>query len=217
MEQLKTKLRMLRWRTAAATLEQRNSQALAERSTYLDFLELLTEDELAERGATGYRNRLKASRLAENKTLDAFEFSSQPGLDRRLITELPACQFLILRQNIIFMGKPGVGKTHLANALGLEAVKQGRNVLFLHAGDLIERLHIARADGGYFKLLARLAKADLLIIDEIGFKKIPQGGMDDFFEVIRRRYEQGSLIVTTNRSFEDWGPLFGDQVMASAI
>jgi DNA replication protein DnaC len=115
------------------------------------------------------------------------------------------------------MGKPGVGKTHLANALGLEAVHQGLNVLFTHANSLIDDLHRAKADGKYHTLLNRIKKLDLLIIDELGFKKIPQYGLDDFFEIIRQRYEKGSIIITTNRSFEDWGPLFGDTIMASAI
>lgn len=115
------------------------------------------------------------------------------------------------------MGKPGVGKTHLANALGLEAVHQGFKVRFTHANSLIEELHQAKADGKYYSVLSRIKKLDLLIIDELGFKKIPQYGLDDFFEIIRQRYETASLIITTNRNFEDWGLLFGDAIMASAI
>lgn len=115
------------------------------------------------------------------------------------------------------MGKPGTGKTHLANALGLEAIKQGYKVIFTHVNDMIEKLFASKADGTYHAAQKNYLDADLLILDEIGFKKIPQSGLDDFFEIIRQRYENGSMIITSNRNFEDWGQIFGDIVLASAI
>jgi len=113
------------------------------------------------------------------------------------------------------MGNPGVGKTHLANALGIEALKQGYKVLMLHTTELIDRLIQSKGDGTYVNILKELLNADLLIIDEVGFKKIQS--VDEFFEIIRRRYEIGSIIITTNRPFEEWANIFGDAVLASAI
>lgn len=130
---------------------------------------------------------------------------------------MAACQYISQKQNIVLMGKPGVGKTHLANALGLEAFKKGYKVMFTHANSLIDQLHRSKTDGKYYTTLNKTNKTDLLILDELGFKKVPQNGMDDFFKIIRGRYETGSIIITTNRNFEDWGVLFGDPVMASAI
>lgn len=217
MEALKTRLRSLHLSAMVEGLDVRNQYALAHQTSYLEFLDLLVEDECARRQSNAYQTRLKESRLVTSKTLDSYEFPYQPQLDKRMIFELAACRFIDQRQNIVLMGKPGVGKTHLAHALGLEAIKKGKKVRFTHANELMERLFASRADGTYQYTLQKCMKPDLLIIDELGFKKMPQHGLDDFFEIIRRRYESGSMIITTNRNFEDWGNLFGDKVMASAI
>ena len=217
MENIKTKLKTLRLSASMATLEERNSYALANQLSYLDFLELLLEDECASRQANAYRRGLKQSGLNEQKRLDNFDFTCQPDLDKGRIMDLAACRYLLDHDNIILMGKPGTGKTHLANALGLKALEKGKKVIFAHAHKLIDLLHRSKADGSYTRQLKKICKTDLLVIDELGFKKIPQNGLDDFFEIIRTRYERGSLIITTNRNFSDWEHLFGDKVMASAI
>lgn len=217
MEALKDKLKKLRLTGALGTLESRNEYALQNKISYMDFLELIVEDEYATREANSYRKRLSASKLSQQKTLDNYDFSYQAELDKKLIYDLASCRFVIKKQNIVFMGKPGVGKTHLANALGLEALKKQYKVLFTHANSLIEKLYTSKADGSYHSAFNKIINTDLLIIDELGFKKIPQTGIDDFFEIIRCRYETGSIIITTNRNFEDWGQLLGDEVMASAI
>lgn len=198
-------------------LEQRNQYALENKISYMDFLSLLLDDELASRQNNAYIKRLAQSRLNQQKRLDNYDFTCQVELDKKLIMDMGACRFINLKQNIIFMGKPGVGKTHLANGIGLEALKHGHSVMFVHANSLIEQLHRSKADGKYTSLLQKINNVDLLIIDEVGFKKFPLNGIDDFFEIIRTRYETGSIIITTNRNFEDWGALFGDTVMASAI
>ena len=217
MEALKTQLRNLKLSSMVNGLEMRNKHALENQINYLEFLELLVEDEFVRRQSNSYQNRLRDSKLHSQKILDAYDFSFQPELDKRMVYELASCRFIAQKSNIIFMGKPGVGKTHLAHAIGLEAIKKGKKVLFVHTNELMEKLYASRADGSYHHTMQKYLKPDLLILDELGFKKMPQYGMDDFFEIIRHRYEMGSLIITTNRNFEDWGALFGDKVVASAI
>lgn len=202
---------------ALKSLDSHNEYALKNKVSYLDFLELILEDEWVTRQNNAYHRRLLQSKLNEQKRLDNYDFAAQPELDKSIIMELSSCRFINQKQNVILMGKPGVGKTHLANGLGLEAIKKGHTVQFIHANSLIDQLHRSKADGSYQRILRKLGNMNLLILDEVGFKKFPQNGIDDFFEVIRQRYEAGSIILTTNRKFEDWEQLLGDKVMASAI
>jgi DNA replication protein DnaC len=217
MEAIKTKLRELKLAGIAKSLESRNRYALEKKTSYLDFLELLLEDEYVNRKSNSFSKRLNKSKLDTQKSIEAFDFNYQPELDKVKIIDITACRFINENKNIILMGKPGVGKTHLANAIGIEAIKKGYKVLLFHINDLIEKLNIAKADGTKNQLMNLIMNANLVIIDEIGFKKIPSDAIDDFFEVIRKRYEKGSLIITTNRNFEDWGNVFGDYTVASAI
>jgi DNA replication protein DnaC len=217
MNQIKSKLRDLKLAGIIKTLDSRNNYALENKLSYMDFLELIIEDEYANRMANSYQKRFSKAKLSMQKTLQNYDFSYQPELDKKLVNELASCRFILEKKNIVLLGKPGVGKTHLANAIGFEAIKQGYKVLFAHVNDLIEKLNASKADGTYFPTLKNYLNVDLLILDELGFKKIPSSGLDDFFEIIRQRYENGSLIITTNRSFEDWGNIFGDAVIASAI
>jgi DNA replication protein DnaC len=217
MEAIKERLRQLKLSGACKSLETRIDYAQSKKVSYLDFLELLLEDEWVVRQNNAYQRRLVQSRLSQQKRMDNYDFTMQPELDKSILMDLCSCRFINLKQNVILMGNPGVGKTHLANAIGLEALKNGHSVMFIHANSLIDQLNRSKADGSYYTLLKKLGRINLLILDEVGFKRFPQNGIDDFFEVIRQRYESGSTIVTTNRNFEDWGQLFGDKVMASAI
>lgn len=217
MENLKTKLRQFKLAGIVKSLEIRNKFAIDNSISYLEFMELLMDDELVNRKANSFGKRLIKSKINTMKSIDEFDFNYQPKLNKKHILDLASCRFINENKNIVLMGKPGVGKTHLANALGLEALKQGYNVLFLHINDLIDKLNTAKADGSYRQLMNILCATDLLILDELGFKKIPAEFIDGVFEVIRKRYEAGSIIVTSNRNFEDWSNIFGDAVMASAI
>jgi len=217
MEKLKSKLRSLKLAGIVKSVDSRNKYALENKASYLEFLELLIEDEYVNRKANSFNKRFYQSKLNTQKTIDNFDFNYQAELDKRLVLDIASCRFINENKNIVLMGKPGVGKTHLANAIGIEAIKQGYKVLFLHINDLIEKLNQAKADGSIAIVMNAFVNADLLILDELGFKKLPSEFIDSFFEVIRKRYEKGSIVITTNRNFEDWGNIFGDIVMASAI
>jgi len=217
MEKLKTKLRQLKLAGIVKSFEARNKFAIDNKVSYIEFMELLLEDESLNRQANSFGKRLSKSKINTQKSIEEFDFNYQPKLNKQQITELASCRFINQNKNIVLMGKPGVGKTHLANAIGLEALKQGYKVMFLHINDLIEKLNATRADGSIRNLMNIIVGADLLILDELGFKKIPSEFIDGVFEVIRKRYETGSIIITSNRNFEDWGSIFGDIVMASAI
>lgn len=217
MEKIKSKLRNLKLAGMVKSIESRNKFAIENKTSYIDFIELLIEDEHVNRMANSFSKRLNKSKIDTQKTLDFFDFNYQPDIDKRQIMDIASCRFINENKNIVLMGKPGVGKTHIANAIGLEAIKQGYTVMFLHINDLIDKINCAKADGSINLLMNSLLNTDLIILDEIGFKKLPNDSIDGFFEVIRKRYEKGSIIITTNRNFEDWGNVFGDFVMASAI
>lgn len=217
MNNLKKKLNGLKLAGMAMTLESRHEYAIANKLSHMEFLELMLEDEYSNRSSNSYTRRYSRSRLINEKTIQAYDFSYQPELDRKLVMELASCRFLKDKKNVILMGNPGVGKSHIANAIGIEALKLGQKVLFTHASGLVEKLYSSRGDGTYSSTLKSYTEADLLIIDELGFRKISQNNVDEFFEIIRLRYERGSIIITTNRNFEDWSQIFGDAVLASAI
>jgi DNA replication protein DnaC len=214
---LEDKLRYLRMSAIRQSLEARNQYAVEHQLSYLEFFELLIEDECARRKSNAYEQRLRKSKLKSAKTLDRYDFSFQPELDQKLIKDLMAGRYLDEQQNIILMGKPGTGKTHLANAFGLQALQQGRSVLFAHVHSLLDRLQQGRIDGSHRRILKQLANVDLLIFDELGFRQMPAQALDDFFELIRARYEQRATIFTSNRNFEHWGEIFGDKILAGAI
>ena len=217
MEQLRKKLRGLKLSGIARGIEARNRYAIENQISYIDFISLLIEDEYINRGSNSFKKRLYKSKIDPEKTIEGYDFSYQPELNKKEILDIACCRFIQEKKNVVFMGNPGVGKTHLANAIGLEALKEGYKVCIVHTNDLVIRLMSARGDGTYYAVLKELLKVDLLIIDELGFKKISQNSVDEFFEVIRRRYENGSIIITTNRPFEEWSNIFGDAVLASAI
>ena len=217
MQPLESKLKYLRMSAVLQSLKQHNETAQQQQLSYLEFFEMLIEDECSKRRANVLRQRLAKSRLNSIKCFENFDQNFQPDLDRKLLAEIRACRFIDDHKNIVIIGKPGTGKTHLAHAIGLEATTKGYSVLFYHLHTLLERLSQGRADNSHRRILQQAIAPDLLILDEIGFRTLTPQALDDFFEIIRHRYETKSTIFTSNRNFEDWGTILGDKVMASAI
>jgi DNA replication protein DnaC len=184
---------------------------------YKAFLAQALQTEWNGRHQRGIQARLKLARLPWIKTLDQFDFDFQPSVDRKLVRELAGLAFVERAHNLVLLGPPGVGKTHLAVALGVKAVEAGYSVLFLTLETLMTRLVRARHENRLERQLQQLAYPKLLILDEIGYLPLTRDDASLFFRMLARRYERGSLIVTSNKGFTDWGEVFSDPVLATAI
>jgi len=217
MNLLKSRLREFKLAGIVNSLEDRVSYANSNSLSYTQFLELLCEDEENNRRDNGYKKRYSKAKLPAHKTMEEFDFNFQPSINKRLLNDLSICHYIKEKKNIIFIGNPGTGKTHLSISLGLKALSKNYKVVFTSVSEMLHHLHIAKADNSYYKKLNDYLAPDLLILDELGFKKLPGYSADDFFEVISKRYERTSCIVTTNKDFAQWGDVFTDNILASAI
>jgi DNA replication protein DnaC len=162
-------------------------------------------------------SRLKQARLPWVKTLEQFDFSFQPGIDRKVVRELAGLAFVERSENVILLGPPGVGKTHLAVALGVKAADAGHRVLFMPLDRLVATLMKAKLENRLERQLQQLSYARVLILDEIGYLPMNREEASLFFRLLNRRYEKASIILTSNKGFADWGEMFGDNVLATAI
>jgi DNA replication protein DnaC len=185
--------------------------------TYEAFLRRVLMLEIEGRKATASHNREKAAKLPVRKTLEEFDFSFQPSISERLLWELAELSFLKTHTNVVFLGPPGVGKTHLAVSLSVKALEAGYSVLFTTLSSLAEDLAAAPHPSLVSKRLRRYLTPRLLVIDEIGYTKLAQEQANALFELVRDRYEQGSTILTSNTNFAEWGHLLGNEVLATAL
>lgn len=217
MEQLQYQLKSIRLSGMANALPVRLQEARARELPHLDFLELLVEDELTRRRDRLLERRLKAARFPERKTLDTFDFAFNPSINKQKILELASARFVVEAANVLFLGPPGVGKSHLAIAVGISAIERGFTAAYRSVFDLAEDLAEAHALGQRRELIAEFVQPDLLIIDEFGMKTLPANAAEDLLEIFHRRYHHGANLIATNRPLEDWGKLLDDTAAASAI
>jgi DNA replication protein DnaC len=214
---VKSRLRDFKLSGIYNSFEERVNYAQDGKLSYMEFLELLLEDEANNRRDNSYKKRYSKAKLPYYKTLEDFDYTFQPSIDRKVLNDCATCQFISERKNLVFIGNPGTGKTHLSIGVGIKALLKGYKVLFTPVSEMLQSLHFSKADNSFYQKLRYYLTPDLLILDELGFKKLPNYSADDFFEVISKRYENGSVIITTNKSFEQWGDIFSDNILSSAI
>lgn len=215
--ELTTLLERMKMEHLLAQLDGVCEQAAHGDADYKTFLAQALETEWRGRYQRGVEGRLKQARLPWVKTLDQFDFDYQPSIDRKQVRELAGLSFVERAHNVVLLGPPGVGKTHLAVALGIKAVEAGYSVLFLTLEALMGRLVRARHENRLERSLQQLTYPKLLILDELGYLPLSREEASLFFRLLVRRYERGSLIVTSNKGFTDWGEVFNDHVLATAI
>ncbi len=214
--QLQEKLKHLRLAGIQQTLQTRIQQAEKSQSGYMEFLLTLVEDEYERRQSGGLLKRLRKAGFEEEKTLEGFDFTFNPGIPAKRIKQLANCSYMEARQNIFLLGPVGVGKSHIAQALGHIACRMGYDVLYSKSAEMFRQINGGRADNSWERRVKTYTAPELLIIDDFGLKPLTQTQTDDFYEVIQTRYMKKSIIFTGNRSIEDWQGLFPDPVIANS-
>ena len=215
-EELDRSLRQLRLGGMADVLSIRSQQARAESLGPLDFIGLLVHDELQRRRDRLIERRIKAAGFRDQRTLDSFDWKFN-SLDRALIFELANCRFIEQHEDALLLGNAGVGKSHIAQAIGMAAIHAGFRALYREAHVLFEDMLLADATGERAEAIATYSEIPLLIIDDLGMRKLPANAAEDLLEIVMRRYERTSTILTSNRPIEDWPKLFGDTPAVAAF
>jgi DNA replication protein DnaC len=216
--ELDSALRKLRLSGMADALEIRLRQAQAEKMTPLDLVSALVSDELLRRQDRLFSRRTKQARFRDpDRGLDTFDFDFNKKMNRALVYELATARFVAQREDALFLGPPGTGKSHLAQAIGCAAIQQGYRVIYREAHTLLEEIADATIGGTRKEYLTELATVPLLIIDDLGMRKLPHTAAEDLLELVMRRYERASTLLTSNRPVDDWGKLLGDTAAVTAL
>ncbi len=216
--ELQRALRQLRLGGMAAVLETRLRQAQTEPMAPIDLLSCLISDELTRRADRLLERRRKQAGFRDaNKILDNFDFTFNPKMNRSLVFDLATCAFIERREDALFLGPGGTGKSHLAQAIGQAAILQGHKVLYRETHVLLEQLADACLDGTRKQYMETVATVPLLTIDDFGMRKLPASAAEDLLEIVMRRYERASTLLTTNRPVEDWGKLLGDTAAVGSL
>lgn len=216
MHQLTPQLKRLRLSGVLESLELRNQQAIQDKLSYVEFLARLIQDEVERRAQKQLQLRLRQAAFHSDKTLEGFDFSFNPTINRQQVLDLAKSTYVAQHRNVLICGPTGVGKSHLSQALGHEACRRGADVLFVSTHKMLAHLNGGRADGSYDKRLQTYLRPDLLILDDFGLRPLGSPGSEDLLDVILERYERGSILITSNRAPGEWPNLFGDPLMASA-
>ena len=214
---LHTALIKLRLSGLAQALDVRLQEAAGNHLQHAEFLELVLQDELAVRNERLIARRIKAAAFREPRTLEDFDWQFNPSIKKKTIFDLATGRFIREARDVLFLGPPGTGKSHLCQALGYQSIKNGFTVLYRSIFDLVRDFLSDEALGGQDKTLERYLRPDLVIVDDMGMKQLPKRSGEYLFEIIMRRYQVRSTIMTSNRPLEDWGKLLGDVPAATAI
>jgi DNA replication protein DnaC len=215
--ELDRRLRSLRLSGMAAAVTARSQEAIHHHLSHIDFLELLVEDELARRRDRLFARRLKVAGISEIKTIEDFDWSFNPSIPKALVLDLASARFVADHRGVMLLGPPGTGKSHIAVALAVTAIQAGYTVCYRSAFDLAQDLAEAQATGKRKELVNQLTRNNLLVLEDLGMRRLPPTAAEDLLEVFIRRYEKASVILTSNRPLEDWGQVLGDNAAAGAI
>jgi DNA replication protein DnaC len=209
-------LKKLRLSGVLETLELRTRQAVDDNLAHSEFLYRLLHDEAERRDAKQLDVRLRRANFEHRKTLEDFDFGFNPKVPKTKILDLATAAFVARRENVLLLGQAGVGKSHIAQALGQRACLRGHSALYTPAQAMFQQLRASRADASYERKLLRYTEPDLLVVDDLGLRPLKGDEPLDLYEIIRARYERGAMIITSNRGLEEWPPLFNDALLASA-
>jgi DNA replication protein DnaC len=215
--ELQRALKHLRLGAMAAVLETRLQQAQAQPMAPIDLISCLVSDELTRRSDRLLERRRKAAGFRDLHTLDNFDFGFNKKMNRSLVFDLATASFIARHEDALFLGPPGTGKSHLAQAIGLAAIQQGYRVLYRETHTLINDIAEATLDGTRKQLMELLSTVSLLILDDLGMRKLPSTAAEELLEIVMRRYERASTLLTSNRPVEDWGKLLGDTAAVTAM